>query len=72
MQMTDNKKIDAQKIVDHLIKSSEDDFQTMKVLFDSKSYPWAYFGHISSEKLIKAAFTKKFESMHCLPIIYIG
>jgi HEPN domain-containing protein len=60
--MTESKKIDAKKIVDHWIKSSEDDFHTMKILFDAKSYHWALFlGHISTEKLLKAAFTKKFE-----------
>jgi HEPN domain-containing protein len=44
--------IEVDKIVNHWIETSEDDFQTMLSLFDSKSYSWSLFlGHISVEKI---------------------
>jgi len=47
------------KIVKHWIETSDDDFDTMLVLFRSKSYHWALFmGHIAIEKLLKAYFVK--------------
>ncbi|MDP2114830.1 MAG: HEPN domain-containing protein [Bacteroidota bacterium] len=53
----DNVNIDVEKIVKHWIKTSEEDFETMLNLYDSKSYGWALFlGHISVEKLLKAHF----------------
>ena len=58
----DDKKvnIEVDKIVNHWIETSEDDFQTMLSLFDSKSYSWSLFlGHISVEKLIKAVYVSK-------------
>ena len=59
---SDNSNIDKQKIVNHWVETSEDDFQTMETLFESKSYSWALFlGHISLEKLLKAAYVNKFE-----------
>lgn len=59
---SDNSNIDNQKIVNHWVETSEDDFQTMETLFKSKSYSWALFlGHISLEKLLKAAYVNKFE-----------
>jgi hypothetical protein len=46
----ENLNIDVDKIVKHWIDTSEDDFQTMLSLFDSKSYGWSLFlGHISSK-----------------------
>jgi len=52
--------IDIDKIVKHWIDTSEEDFQTMKNLFDSKSYGWALFlGHISIEKLFKAYYVSR-------------
>jgi len=57
----ENSNIDKEKIVNHWIETSEADFQTMKTLFDSKSYNWSLFlGHISVEKLLKALYVKKF------------
>jgi len=48
----DGSNIDVDKIVKHWIDTSEEDFQTMMSLFDSKSYGWALFlGYISVEKL---------------------
>lgn len=60
--MTDNNKIDTDKIVKHWIETSEEDFQTMLSLYNSKSYGWALFlGHISIEKLLKAVYVNKFQ-----------
>jgi len=53
-------KIDVDKIVKHWIDTSEEDFQTMLNLFDSKSFGWSLFlGHISIEKLLKAYYVSK-------------
>jgi HEPN domain-containing protein len=54
----DNQKrddISVDKIKNHWIETSRDDFKTMNDLFESESYHWALFvGHISVEKLLKA------------------
>jgi HEPN domain-containing protein len=53
--------IDVDKIVKHWIETSEDDYNTMIKLYNSKSYGWSLFlGHISTEKLLKALYVKKF------------
>ncbi len=58
----DNVNIDVDKVVNHWIQTSEDDFKTMLNLFDSKSYGWSLFlGHISVEKLLKALYVIKFK-----------
>lgn len=52
-----NSNIDVEKIVNHWIETSDEDFNTMIGLFNSKSFGWALFlGHISIEKLLKAHF----------------
>jgi HEPN domain-containing protein len=54
-----NSQLDIDKIVKHWIETSNDDFNTMLVLFRSKSYHWSLFmGHIAIEKLLKAYFVK--------------
>ncbi len=60
--MSDKKpNIDIDKIVNHWIDTSDEDFNTMEMLFFSKSYGWSLFlGHISTEKLLKALYVKKF------------
>lgn len=58
----DNGNIDVEKIVKHWIDTSEEDFQTMLSLYDSKSYGWSLFlGHISVEKLLKAFYVSKYK-----------
>jgi HEPN domain-containing protein len=58
----DNSNIDVEKIVKHWIDTSEEDFQAMLSLYDSKSYGWSLFlGHISVEKLLKAVYVNKFK-----------
>lgn len=52
--------IDVDKIVKHWIDTSEEDYQTMLSLFDSKSFGWSLFlGLISIEKLLKACYVRK-------------
>lgn len=60
--MTDkNSNIDINKIVKHWVETSDDDFETMLSLYQSKSYGWSLFlGHISTEKLLKALYVKRF------------
>ena len=60
--MSDNRSnIDVDKIIKHWIETSDNDFNTMITLYDSKSYGWALFiGHISTEKLLKALYVKRF------------
>jgi HEPN domain-containing protein len=55
----ENRKIDIDKIIQHWIDTSEEDFKTMLDLYKSKSFGWALFlGHISIEKLLKALYVK--------------
>ncbi len=50
-----NEQINIEKIVNHWISTSDNDFQTMLNLFNSKDYHWALFmGHLVIEKLLKA------------------
>ena len=59
----DSPKIDIEKIVKHWMESSDNDFDTMLILFRSKSYNWALFmGHIVIEKLLKAYYVKQTEN----------
>jgi HEPN domain-containing protein len=58
----ENLSIDIEKIVKHWIDTSEEDYQTMLTLYNSKSYGWALFlGHISIEKLLKAYYVRKYK-----------
>jgi HEPN domain-containing protein len=57
----ENQDIDVGKVVNHWIETSEEDFQTMINLFESRSFNWSLFlGHISIEKLMKAFYVKRF------------
>jgi len=52
--------LDVEKLKNHWIETSNDDFKTMNGLFKSKSYNWALFvGHICVEKMIKALYVKR-------------
>ncbi len=52
--------MDVDKIVEHWIVSSDEDFAAMNILYDAKSYGWALFmGHIAVEKLLKAHYVKQ-------------
>ena len=57
-----NSNINVDKIVKHWIETSDDDYNTMLTLYNSKSYGWALFlGHILTEKLLKALYVKRFK-----------
>ena len=59
----DNSQLNIDKIVQHWIETSDDDFETMLTLYRSKTYHWALFmGHISTEKLLKAYYVKKHQN----------
>jgi HEPN domain-containing protein len=47
------------KIIKYWIDSSDDDYDTMIAMFDSKRYSWSMFvGHLMIEKLLKALYVK--------------
>jgi len=47
------------KLIKYWIESSDEDFETMIAMFDSKRYSWSMFvGHLMVEKLLKALFVK--------------
>ncbi len=66
--MSEENEINVEKIVNHWIKTSDEDFETLIFLFQSKKYTWALFlGHISTDKLLKAFFVKT-KRKHSPPI----
>ena len=51
--------IDIVKLTKYWIESSDEDFETMLVLFDTKRFNWSLFvGHLMIEKLLKAYYVK--------------
>ena len=55
----DKQQFDKEKIIDHWARNSNDDYDTMIAMFDSKRYSWSLFmGHLVLEKLLKAYFVK--------------
>ena len=59
---TDSGYIDVENICKHWVDTSEEDYQTMLKLYESKSNTWALFiGHISVEKLLKAYYVKLYK-----------
>jgi HEPN domain-containing protein len=54
-----NKDLNKDWLIKHWIEGSEDDFETMTAMFDSKRYSWSLFiGHLMIEKLLKAYYVK--------------
>ena len=52
--------LDTEKLIKYWIESSDDDFDTMIVMFESKRYNWTLFvGHLMIEKLLKALYFKR-------------
>ncbi len=52
--------IDVDKIANHWIETSDNDFSTMVNLYLSKDYHWSLFiGHLVIERLLKAYIVKK-------------
>lgn len=55
----DDKEIDKEKLINYWIESSDDDYETMIDMYNSKRYSWALFiGHLMIEKLLKAFYVK--------------
>lgn len=53
------KEFDKARLIKYWIEGSDDDFETMMILFDSKSFSWSLFiGHLMIEKLLKAYYVK--------------
>ncbi len=51
--------INIKKIINHWESTSDNDYQTMENLFNSKDYHWSLFmGHLVIEKLLKAKVVK--------------
>ncbi len=56
----DSRLPDTDKIAAHWDKSSDDDHDTMMVLYGARSYHWALFlGHIAVEKALKARYVER-------------
>ena len=46
-------------IINHWVSSSDDDYDTLMAMFDTKRYSWSLFiGHLVIEKLLKAYFVQ--------------
>ncbi|MCK9208076.1 MAG: HEPN domain-containing protein, partial [Salinivirgaceae bacterium] len=55
----EQKDFDKEKLIKYWSESSDDDFETMLAMFESKKYNWALFiGHLMIEKLLKALYVK--------------
>ena len=55
----EQKDFDKDKLIKYWSDSSDDDFDTMMAMFESKKYNWALFvGHLMIEKLLKALYVK--------------
>jgi len=55
----EQKEFDKNKLIKYWTESSDDDFETMTAMYDSKRYNWALFiGHLMIEKLLKALYAK--------------
>lgn len=55
----ENKDLNKDKLIKYWIDGSDDDFETMITMFNSKRFSWTLFiGHLMIEKLLKAYFVK--------------
>jgi HEPN domain-containing protein len=55
----ENKNFDPEKMIKYWVDSSDEDFETMNAMFESKRYSWSMFvGHLMIEKLLKALYVK--------------
>jgi len=58
-EFMDNEDFNKDKLIEYWITGSDDDYETMIAMFDSKRYSWALFiGHLMIEKLLKAYYVK--------------
>lgn len=59
------------ELLNYWIESSEEDYDTMKVLYNSKKYSWSLFvGHLVIEKLLKAIYAKKYVNNPVAPKVH--
>lgn len=57
-----SEQFDKQRLIEHWISGSDDDFDTMIAMFEAKRYSWSLFvGHLMIEKLLKAYFVQEKE-----------
>jgi len=57
----EDSKFDTDKTLKSWIDLSDEDFDTMLVLFDNRRYSWSLFlGHLLIEKLLKALYVKNY------------
>jgi HEPN domain-containing protein len=55
----DSKDFHKDKLIEYWIAGSDDDYETMIAMFDSKKFSWSLFiGHLMIEKLLKAYYVK--------------
>ncbi|NVO12382.1 MAG: HEPN domain-containing protein [Bacteroidales bacterium] len=53
------KEIDIEKLIKYWIETSDDDFETMMAMYETKRFSWSLFvGHLMIEKLLKAYYVK--------------
>lgn len=53
------KKIDKDKLIKYWSESSDEDYETMIIMFRNRRYTWSLFiGHLMIEKLLKALYVK--------------
>lgn len=54
-----NKDLNRDKLIEYWIAGSDDDYETMIAMYDSKRFSWSLFiGHLMIEKLLKAYYVK--------------
>lgn len=54
-----NKDLNKDKLIEYWIAGSDDDYETMVAMLDSKRFSWSLFiGHLMIEKLLKAYYVK--------------
>jgi HEPN domain-containing protein len=55
----ENKDFKKDKLIEYWIAGSDDDYETMIAMFDSKRFSWSLFiGYLMIEKLLKAYYVK--------------
>jgi len=55
----ENKDFNKDKLIEYWIVGSDDDYETMIAMFDSRRFSWSLFiGHLMIEKLLKAYYVK--------------
>ena len=56
----ENEDFDRDKLIKYWIDSSDEDFETMNAMYESKRYSWSMFvGHLMIEKLLKALYLSR-------------